>query len=413
MADCLNAKLSDRTFGPDNRGAPHAVTMTSNTEPKPIAKVTFVISGLGAGGAERVISQIAAHWNDRGITVEIASFDAPGDPEFHHFRPGIVRHRLGANTTGKARGRLAKLDNLHNLRRLLKRSRPDVVVSFLTKNNLLALIATTGLTIPVICCERNNPERQEKHPAWNRLLAIAYRRARLIICQTDAVKRCFSPSVQDRLRVIPNPISAWPQERGPSLPPRIVAVGRLTEQKGFDVLLDAFAAIEPAAAGWQLDIYGEGPQRSALEAQITRLGIADSVQLMGNSVTPGGWVEHADLFVLSSRYEGFPNVLGEAMAAGLPVIATRCDFGPAEMIESGRSGLLVDPEDPNSLAKALHRCIEDTGLREQLGKQAKQATGAFSPARVMREWDAVLVEALSPSPIISRDAARKIEEPAG
>ena len=101
------------------------------------------------------------------------------------------------------------------------------------------------------------------------------------------------------------------------------------------------------------------------------------------------------------------------MAAGLPVIATRCAFGPAEMIENGRSGLLVDPEDPNSLAKALHRCIEDTGLREQLGKQARQAIGAFSPARVMREWDAVLVEALSPSPIISRDAARKIEEPAG
>ena len=101
------------------------------------------------------------------------------------------------------------------------------------------------------------------------------------------------------------------------------------------------------------------------------------------------------------------------MAAGMPVIATRCDFGPAEMIENGRSGFLVEPEDSESLAMALRRCIEDTALREQLGKQAKQAIGAFSPARVMREWDAVLAEALSPSPIISRDAARKIEEPAG
>ncbi len=384
------------------------MTMTSNTKPK----VMFVISGLGAGGAERVISQIASHWTRGGMAVEIASFDAPGDPEFHHFSPKIVRHQLGAKTTGTLRG-LAKLDNLRNLRRLLKRSRPDVVVSFLTKNNLLALIATTGLAIPVICCERNNPERQEKHPAWNRLLAIAYRRARLIICQTDAVKRCFAPSVQDRLRVIPNPVSAWPQARVSTEPPRIVAVGRLTEQKGFDVLLDAFAAIKPAEAGWRLDIYGEGPKRGDLEAQANHLGIAGNVRLMGNSETPGSWVEHADLFVLSSRYEGFPNVLGEAMAAGLPVIATRCDFGPAEMIENGRSGILVDPEDSESLTKALHRCIKDTALREHLGKQAKQAINAFSPARVMREWDAVLVETLSPLPRTSRDAAPKIEEPAG
>ena len=371
-------------------------------------KVLFVISGLGAGGAERVISQIAAHWHARGMAVEIASFDSPGDTEFHHFDAGIVRHRLGNGETGK----LSKLGNLRNLRRLLDKTRPDVVVSFLTKNNLLALIATTGLSIPVICCERNNPERQEKHPAWNRLLAIAYRRARLIICQTEAVKRCFSQGVQDRLRVIPNPISAWPQARHPADPKRIVAVGRLTEQKGFDVLLDAFAAIGQAADGWRLEIFGEGPQRSALEAQIARLGIADRVSLMGNSSTPGGWVENAEIFVLSSRYEGFPNVIGEAMAAGLPVVSTRCDFGPEEMIEHGQSGLLVAPEDPADLQEALRQCMDDGALRERLGKQAAQAIGAFSPAQIMRQWDAALDEALLPPARVPQDAARNMKEPA-
>lgn len=367
-----------------------------NQQPQPIAKAMFVISGLGAGGAERVISQIAAHWQARGVAVEIASFDSPSNSEFHHFGPEIIRHRMGRGANGKVRSRLSKLDNLRDLRRLLIESRPDVAVSFLTKNNLLALIAAMGLSIPVICCERNNPERQLKHPAWNRMLAIAYRRARLIICQTAAVKRCFSQSLEDRFRVIPNPVTAWPHTRQSADPPRIVAVGRLTEQKGFDVLLDAFAAIGQAAAGWRLEIFGEGPQREALEAQIARLGIAGQVRLMGNSSAPGGWVENADLFVLSSRYEGFPNVLGEAMAAGLPVISTHCDFGPAEMIEHGESGLLVAPEDPVALAKALRQCIEDRALRERLGKQAQRAIAGFSPVQVLPQWDAVLAEALLP-----------------
>ncbi|MEZ5680524.1 MAG: glycosyltransferase family 4 protein [Erythrobacter sp.] len=368
----------------------------------------FVISGLGAGGAERVISQIASHWSARGVDVEIASFDAPGDPEFHHFAADIVRHRLGREADGRA----SKLDNLRDLRRLLRKSRPDLVVSFLTKNNLLALIATTGLSIPVICCERNNPERQDKHPAWNAMLAIAYRRAKLIICQTEAVKRCFSPAVRDRLRVIPNPVSAWPQSRTTAHPLRIVAVGRLTEQKGFDVLLDAFAGLGKNADGWRLDIFGEGPLRGELEAQVARLGVNDRVHLMGNSETPGAWIEEAEIFVLSSRYEGFPNVLGEAMAAGLPAIATNCDFGPAEMVEHGKSGLLVAPEDPEALAMALRQCMEDSELRDRLGKQAQRAIRAFAPAQVLSQWDAVLAEAL-PSPArMSHDPMHETKEPA-
>ncbi len=377
-----------------------------------MSKVMFVISGLGAGGAERVISQIAAHWHELGTAVEIASFDAPGDAEFHHFAPEIIRHRLGRSASGKPAGRLSKLHNMRDLRELLKRSRPDVVVSFLTKNNLLALIATSGLSIPVICCERNNPERQKKHPAWNLMLTMAYRRARLIICQTEAVRRCFSQSVHDRLRVIPNPISAWPQARKAAIPPRIVAVGRLTEQKGFDVLLDAFAQVAKTKTDWRLEIFGEGPQSGALQDQITRLGIADQVRLMGNSSTPGGWVENASLFILSSRYEGFPNVLGEAMAAGLPVVSTDCDFGPPEMIEHGRSGLLVEPEDADALSGAMLKLMQDAALRERLGLQAAQAIAAFSPAQVMRKWDAVLEEALSTPAQMPQEAAHSLKETA-
>ena len=374
-------------------------------------KAIFVISGLGAGGAERVISQIATHWHARGIEVQIASFDVAGDAEFHDFGTAIKRHRLGRATAGAMSSKLTKLHNLRDLRKLLRRERPDVVLPFLTKNNLLTLIASLGLAIPVICCERNNPERQDKHPAWNALLAFAYRRACLIVCQTDAVRRCFSPNLQDRLRVVPNPVSAWPQPRrktGELL--HVTAVGRLTEQKGFDILLDAYAAIGSAAAGTRLLLYGEGPLRDALEDRIAELGISDRVQLMGNSEMPGAWVGNTDLFVLASRYEGFPNVLGEAMASGLPVIASDCEFGPADLVDHGRSGLLVQPENAEALGEAMRECMEDPRLRERLGRNAKQAVGRFAPRLVMRQWDAVLEEALATDATTHESDVNSLEE---
>ena len=116
--------------------------------------------------------------------------------------------------------------------------------------------------------------------------------------------------------------------------------------------------------------------------------------------------------MLSSRYEGFPNVLGEAMAAGLPVIATDCDFGPAEMIEHGRSGLLVPPGDAAALARAMEQCVETADLRKQLGNAAARAIRKFAPEWVMQQWDAVLAEALSSRAPAPEPAITKSEEPA-
>lgn len=377
-----------------------------------MTKVLFVISGLGAGGAERVISLISNHWLARGIEVEIASFDTPRDPVFHTFHADIGCHRLGRVDDRGDTAKSSKSQNLFALRGLLKKRQPDVVVSFLTKNNLLSLIAAFGTGIPVVCCERNNPERQAKHPAWNLLLSMLYRRAKLIICQTSAVRRCFTANVQDRLRVVPNPIKTWSFQRQLGTPPRIVAAGRLNEQKGFDLLVAAFSHIQHAAGEWRLDIFGEGPGRTALQSLISSLGLSERVKLMGNSTAPGAWIEHADLFVLSSRYEGFPNALGEAMAAGLPVIAADCDFGPAEMVEHMQSGLLVPPEDTGELGKAMLLCIEDEALRERLGKNAADTITRFAPPRILQQWDDVLAEALSSDAIKSAGAVHALKEPA-
>lgn len=357
--------------------------------------IAIIITGLGSGGAEIVVSQVASHWLAKGHRVSIITFDTPSDPIYHPMPETASIHRLGLLPAERRFGAYWSVARrLLRLRQTIGCEKPDIIVSFLTKNNLLALIATLGRGIPVVCSERNNPERQHAHPFWNSALQFGYRRAALIVCQTDAVKRCFLPPVRRKIRVIANPIRnpGQPGERG--YPHRLVAVGRLTYQKGFDTLLAAFGLLHRKFADWQLEIWGEGADRPQLEELIVSHGLQGKALLRGVSPRPGSWVEGADIFVLSSRYEGFGNVLGEAMAAGLAVVSTRCDFGPPEIVDHERDGLLVDSEDPFALAQGLARLMSDPPLRERLGRTAAISAGRFAPAKIMSQWDDVLVEAM-------------------
>jgi glycosyltransferase involved in cell wall biosynthesis len=362
-----------------------------------------VTSGLGAGGAERVIALLARHLCQRGHTVSVITFDDSADPVYHPLPTEVSLTRLAIPARG---GPLAMLHRVRALRRQLRAERPDVVMAFLTKINLLAALATLRMSARLICCERNNPERQQAHPLWNGLLRAAYHRADAIVCQTEAVKRCIPARFASRLVVIPNPITSFHDIAEPTLPKRISAVGRLTYQKGFDLLIDAFASVARHHPEWHLAIWGDGPDQAQLQRRIDLYGLRDRVQLRGNSTRPGSWIGHTDLFALSSRYEGFPNVLGEAMAAGLPIVATRCDFGPEEMLLDGESGLLVANESTTELATSLDRLMSDADLRARLGNAAEQAADRYAPRNVMKLWDDLIGNLLSPARKQSNWAAR-------
>ena len=310
------------------------------------------------------------------------SFDAPDDPIYHPLPEGIDLIRLDCAGGGMK----SIFRKSWRLRKVLQNIRPDVLLSFLTKNNLLAGIAGVGLDHAWAACERNNPERQQTHPLWNRLLRHAYQRSDAIVCQTQAVKRCFPVFLRDRLVVIHNPVS--PPKFAPGAgAKRISGVGRLDRQKGFDVLIKAFAQVAPRHADWHLDIWGSGAAEAELEALIARKGLTDRVSLRGTSEEPGGWIAQTGLFVLSSRYEGFPNVLGEAMAAGLPIISTRCDFGPEEMLHNEVSGLLVPVDQVGQLAGAMERLISHPDLRARLAEGAREAADAYAPGAILPQWD--------------------------
>ncbi|MBT0667212.1 glycosyltransferase family 4 protein [Novosphingobium profundi] len=345
----------------------------------------IVTAGLGAGGAEQVIAQLAHHLIESGHEVDVVAFDMQEERVYHALPVACRVFRLGGRSglTGIA-GRVMAL------RGLVARRRPDVVLSFLTKINLIAALAVQGLDIRLICAERNNPERQQLHPLWNRALSVFYRRADTIICQTEGVRRCFGPSLHDRLVTIPNPVPGPDVARSIQPTRTVCAVGRLTYQKGFDRLIDAFAQLAPAHPEWRLAIWGEGPDRATLEARIHEKGMHDRIRLRGVSERPRTWVHEAEVFALSSRYEGFPNALAEAMSVGLAVVATQCDFGPEDLIRDGQTGLLVGEESPAALAAALERLLSDADLRRSLGEAAARSMLRFRPAYVLRRWDEVL-----------------------
>jgi glycosyltransferase involved in cell wall biosynthesis len=343
--------------------------------------ILVAVAGLGAGGAERVIALITAAWVNEGREVTVVAFDAPGDPVYHGFDPAVRIVRLGPFPRGRATVAL----KTWRLRAAIRQLRPDVTIGFLTKVNAMLLLATIGLGTRVAVAERNNPRRQNAHRGWTLLLNRLYRRADAIVLQTEASRECLPLGVAPSAYVIPNPIVAA-QVAPTRAHKTIVGVGRLDAQKGFDRLIDAFASIARRHSDWQLVIWGEGPCRSLLAGRIAELGLSGRVALPGLSEVPRGWTQSAGIFALSSHFEGFPNALGEAMAAALPVVAFDCPYGPREMISDGVDGLLVPADDVAAFAAALDRLVRDVNLRQHLGTAAQGRIAEFNPDHVVAKW---------------------------
>lgn len=169
-------------------------------------------------------------------------------------------------------------------------------------------------------------------------------------------------------------------------------MGRLAPEKGFDLLLEAYARIAGSHPGWSLTILGEGPERRRLESIVRAFGLAGRVSMPGRIEDPQGQLADAHAFALPSRYEGFPNALLEAMACGLPVVAFDCPSGPAEIVTHDRSGLLVPAGDVSGFATALSRVMGSAADRVRLGRSAREVVVRFAPDSVLDRWSRVLSE---------------------
>ncbi|SDA92774.1 glycosyltransferase family 4 protein [Sinorhizobium sp. NFACC03] len=360
-----------------------------------IVRATIVVPGLGPGGTEHVVNLVSNHWASKGFEVTILTFEEPTSVAYYAFDPRIEIWRIGGaeRPRGKLHSALLAWRRMRRLATALRRSRPTFVLSFLTRTNVLTLLAGNRLKVPIIVSERNNPQLQPFGRGWKWLRERLYPRAFGLVTMTRGALEMFPPTMRKRGWVVPNAFDlpeGWHNRRQENI---LTAVGRLTYQKGFDLLLEAFAKIAPDLPEWQLCIWGEGEDRAKLEAQRERLGLVDRVRMPGVTKRPGEWVETADVFVLSSRYEGWGIVLLEAMAAGIAVVSFKCEWGPEEMVSDGKDGILVEREDIEALATALLKVMRNPLLRYQLGRSAEESARRFSQDRVLADWDEVAVAA--------------------
>lgn len=359
-------------------------------------RLTFVISSLHAGGAERILSSMANYWSDRGYAISFITLDSR-DNDFYVLNSNIHRYALsllqGSSTPW---GILRKHTlRLFWMRSAIKKSTPDVIICFMDRMNVATLLATRGLKIPVIISERTEPRIHRIGPLWLLLRRLTYPSAKALVVQTESVKewaRKFYAT--NRLFVIPNPVSAPDKPKIPDpdfdLPKQfIVSMGRMDKHKGFDLLIKAFSEVSKNN-NWELILIGEGKERSNLRQLSEQLEISSIVHMPGKIKDPDSILHHAKIYVLSSLYEGFPNALLEAMRAGVAVISFDCPSGPAEIIRHEIDGILVPAQDREALAQSMARLMQDENLRQSLASRAVEVTERFSQEKIMRQWEDVM-----------------------
>jgi len=363
-------------------------------------KILVLVSSLQGGGAERVAVTLCNAWANTGhdVTVMVTYTGAtdsvyPIDPKVTVAAPDYQPTRKNA---------LSQLRRLWSLRTSIIGIQPDRIVSFLTNVNVAAILATRRLQIPVIVSERIHPAQMVLGKGIKLLRKLTYPLASHVIVQTQATAGWFAKHLpRANVCVIPNPCELPLPRSKPILDPQslllakdriVLGTGRLDAQKGFLDLLHAFANCT-RGPDWKLVILGEGEQRAVLQAEAQRLTIFSRVLLPGWCGNPEDWFNRADIFVLSSKFEGFPNALLEAMACGTCAISYDCPAGPAEMITQEESGLLVAPASGvRGLEQSLSRLIADPDLRSSLGKQAAVSASRFSLEKILKKWRDVLTE---------------------
>ena len=381
-------------------------------------RIAFVIPSLELGGAERTLAMLANAWakRDKEVTVIIFNHsEGPSYPLHHNVRlcsldvPNVrARHLWQAFSTN--------LQRVRRLRRAIRKGRPDVVISFMDFPNIITLLATRGLRVPLVITEHANPDYVDIGRVWDLLRRLMYRFADMLVCPTSQMAALLQKRVKVTGRGIPNPVELPAGVMQSNEPLRrdtghvVVGVGRLVPQKGFDLLLEAFSRVAGRHPDWSVTIIGAGPLKDQLEAQSESLGLMQRVTFTGSLADPFPIMRSADLFVFSSRFEGFGNALAEAMACGLPVISFDCTAGPSDIIRHGIDGILVPPEDTGALAAAMDNLMGDPQERATLASRAPEVLARFSLERVLSLWEELFDQIMSKHNDTDRKALQREQE---
>lgn len=368
-------------------------------------RVVVFVAGLGSGGAERVAVRICDWLHDTGHEVCLLTLSGTGT-DFYSCPTEVLRLGLDLQhpSGSPVRAITANLRRFWAVRRAVRSFSADVVLALGDRSNILMLLATAGLRCRKIISERSDPELEPLSPSWALLRRLAYPMASLHVSQSIRVSRWLSakfprlPSVvignTHGLKTLATGSSGLQSRlEGFSSFFELIAVGRLSREKGVDLLLHALSKIHATCSRpVRLTLVGDGEDRAALELLTQRLGLSDQVVFAGRVSNVEDWLRRSDVYLLPSRWEGFPNAMIEAMAAGLPVIAARCKGGVEDLLgdELDRYALEFPPGDVYALVKCIEQLVNDASLRDRLAQSSLQRAAEYSPARIAAAWSAVV-----------------------
>jgi glycosyltransferase involved in cell wall biosynthesis len=355
-------------------------------------RIMLAITTMTAGGAERVAATLVNYWTAQGHQVALVTV-ASTDLDFYPLDSRVLRFALDLShsTTTWRDFVIVNFSRIRKLRSVIRTFKPDVILSFLDTTNVRMLLASIGTGVPVIVEEHIDPVQNPVGTTLRFFRRVLYKRAAAVVVLTPGIAEWATSFVKrEAVHVIPNPISVQFCKNGKPQPNgnghRIIAIGRLEVQKGFDMLLKAFAQCAPQHPSWNLKIIGDGFEREHLRGLAMDLLIGHRVTWERVVKEPERELHGSDLFVLSSRYEGLPMVLLEAMACGLPVVSFDCPSGPGDVIQDGKDGLLVPPNEIGALAQAMNRLMSDEEERKRLGERAVHVVERFGLLRITQMW---------------------------
>lgn len=387
-------------------------------------RIALTIHALHGGGAERVLARLADRWSTAGHELHVITW-AAADTDEIALSASVQRHGLAVtgNSHNLWQAIAANLGRVRGLRQKLRALQPELVLSFCDQMNISTLQAARGLRLPVWIAERSDPSRQQLSPMWEWWRRRTYPSCTGCIAQTSDIAQHLSQWIPPgRIQVIPNavePVADRPRTQLPVASPPLsssdvstsgdlrkilLSVGRLSPEKGIDQLLLAWQLAQPKMPSWELWIVGDGSQRVNLEAQAAELS---GVHFAGWLAEPAEFYRAAEMFVLPSRYEGFPNALLEAMSHGLPCVSTLCSQAIAELSRAGQA-LHVVPTSARGAAEQLASGLVELSAnpqrRQQLGAAARRVSLEYSWDRIGPLWDRLLSSEFEVGPSMQRQS---------
>lgn len=349
-------------------------------------KICFAITSITDNGVTRVISILLDQidYSQYDVSVLLTR-------KVPRKRALNEKARIIEVSRDRDNGLFGKIQNIRELNRILKAENFDVIIALGDYAAMYVLLGCYGISAKKIVSERNDPNREPDKKVFRILRDLVYKRADSIVCQTNDAAAYFADIVQNRV-VIYNPISDnLPVYQCKERQKTIVNFCRIDTQKNLPLLIDAFSDFSKEHAEYEMVIYGDGPQKKAIEDYIQQSGVADKIQLQDFCLNIHEKVMTASMFVSSSDFEGMSNSMLEAMGMGMPVICTDCPIGGAhEVIHSGENGILVPCNDKAALVAAMKAVAENPDYAQSLGQNALKINQLLDKETISRQWWALL-----------------------